>query len=172
MRQFLAWDEAVLVRVRRWEKPALTPLMRFFTRCGDASSWVLLGLVLLSVGGTSSVLGGRLATAAVLATVLVQPLKRLWRRPRPNRRILGFTALVENPDAFSFPSGHAAAAVAVALALAGHGQFLPALLALLALGVGFSRVYLGAHYPLDVAAGSLLGVMAGAATRVLFALPG
>jgi undecaprenyl-diphosphatase len=168
----LAWDEAALVRVRRWVKPSLTPLMRFLTRSGDASSWVLLGLVLLSLGGPSSELGGRLAAAAVLATVLVQPLKRLWRRPRPNCRIHGFTALVENPDAFSFPSGHAAAAVAVALAVAGQGHLLPALLAVLALGVGVSRVYLGAHYPLDVAAGGLLGVLAGAATRLLFALLG
>ena len=54
------------------------------------------------------------------------------------------------------------------MALAGAGLLGPAAVAL-AVGIGLSRVYLGAHYPLDVAAGAMLGTMAGAAARLLVA---
>jgi len=89
------------------------------------------------------------------------------------QRILSFDEalllepLAENPDRFSFPSGHTAAAFAVAVAFAGEPGGLGPLALLLATGIGLSRVYLGAHYPLDVAAGGMLGVFAGLAARLL-----
>ena len=78
----------------------------------------------------------------------------------------GFRALVENPDLYSFPSGHTSAATAVAVAMAGYGS-LTMLLVALACGVGVSRVYLGAHYPADVVAGAVGGLAAGIATQLL-----
>ena len=74
---------------------------------------------------------------------------------------------MENPDAFSFPSGHTAAASAVAIALAGQG-WLGRFHLGLAFAIAISRVYLGAHYPLDIAAGGALGLIAGLLARALF----
>jgi undecaprenyl-diphosphatase len=74
---------------------------------------------------------------------------------------------VESPDAFSFPSGHTAAAFGAATALAGAGHGLGSLVLALAVGIAVSRVYLGAHYPLDVVAGAILGIGAGAAARLI-----
>ena len=63
-------------------------------------------------------------------------------RPMP----AGVLALVQPPDRFSFPSGHAASSLSVALALAGAaGGPLAAALAALALVLGLSRCYLGVH---------------------------
>jgi undecaprenyl-diphosphatase len=65
------------------------------------------------------------------------------------------------PDRFSFPSGHTAAAFAVAVAMSGvHPLLLPPLL-LVAIVVGYGRMYLGVHYPLDVGAGAAVGLLTG-----------
>ncbi|HEX4803365.1 MAG TPA: phosphatase PAP2 family protein [Myxococcaceae bacterium] len=167
VRQLLRFDEAVLLGMCRWRPRSLTLAMRALTRCGDASTWIVVALVLLAAGGQARRCGLLLGSAALIATILSQGLKRTCRRARPSSCIGGFTALMENPDAFSFPSGHTAAASAVAIALAGQGWLGPFHLGL-ALAIATSRVYLGAHYPLDTAAGGALGLIAGLLARALF----
>ena len=164
--RLLAIDERLLVSARRLHGPWRTRVARALTRAGDTSSWTGLVLILLSVGPPFSVLPARLAAATLLGTLLSQALKRSLHRPRPTSAIVEFEALAENPDRFSFPSGHTTAAFAAAVALAGAPFGLGPAALLLALGIGASRVYLGAHYPLDVAAGVVLGTVAGGLSRL------
>ncbi len=84
VRHLLRFDEALLLGVRRWQVPSVTLLMRALTRFGDASSWILVGLVLLAAGGPTRRYGILLASAAVIATALSQVIKRLCKRPRPS----------------------------------------------------------------------------------------
>jgi undecaprenyl-diphosphatase len=108
---------------------------------------------------------GAVTTAIVVAShLLVQLVKRTFGRPRPALGV-GLTALVAEPDRFSFPSGHAAAAMALALGYATAAPaWLPALVALAVL-VGVSRVALGVHYLGDVIAGQGLTVLAALLVR-------
>lgn len=168
LRRVLAWDEALLVAVSRLQRPLMTRALRGVTHLGDAQSLTFMGLVLLLVGTAyTRHLGLMLMMGSGLAALLAQVVKRLSKRRRPNAGILGFTALVQNPDAFSFPSGHTAASVALAVAWAGEGSGLGLLASAFAALVGFSRVYLGVHYPLDVMAGATLGLIAGGVARLV-----
>ncbi|HEY0271861.1 MAG TPA: phosphatase PAP2 family protein [Chitinophaga sp.] len=92
------------------------------------------------------------------ATALVNVLiKKLVKRPRPFVTNLHLTA-VYHPTSYSFPSGHTSSAFGALTPLArAYPKWYFAAPSLLWAGaVGYSRMYLGVHYPSDVAAGALL----------------
>lgn len=152
-------DERALHALVLRRRPWLDHAMRAVTHLGGASLSVGLALVLL-LGAVPSLRGaGALAAVALaLSHAVVQVVKRTVSRARPHMPV-GLESLVAAPDRFSFPSGHSAASLSVALpvALALGGLAGLALLAT-ALVVGFSRCYLGVHYPGDVLAGWMLAV--------------
>lgn len=109
-------------------------------------------------GRGSTALAGRHALwTLVLSHVVVQLVKRTVGRPRPSRGAEAVT-LVHEPDRFSFPSGHSAAAMSVAFVYALAFPHLAAPLLLLAMLVGVSRVFLGVHYPGDVLVGQAIAI--------------
>jgi undecaprenyl-diphosphatase len=120
---------------------------------------------LIAVGDRD--VGLAVLVALTLSHIAVQILKRAVARPRPcdaNGRPL---ALVDLPDPFSFPSGHAAAATAVAGAVAlAHPLTAPVLLPLAA-WIAYSRVALRVHHVGDVLAGVALGAAGVAAASAL-----
>jgi undecaprenyl-diphosphatase len=85
-------------------------------------------------------------------------LKRLFGRVRPDLSGVRTTrALKRSPHTLSFPSGHSASAAAFAVGVSMESPVAGALVAPVALGVGYSRVHVGVHYPGDVVAGMAVG---------------
>jgi len=141
--------------------------MRGVTHLGGARATILVGLLLCAAGGREL----RVGLAALLANVgshlVVQVLKRTVARARPCDADGHAIALIDLPDPFSFPSGHAAASFAVAAVVGvAHPVAAPPLLALATL-VAASRVRLRVHRPVDVVAGALLGLTGAAAAARL-----
>jgi len=144
-------------------------MKRLVTHLGGARVTLGAGLALAALGGE-----GRRAGLAALAGnaashLLVQVLKRAVARPRPCDPQGMPLALVDAPDPFSFPSGHAAAAFAVAVPVAATWPWAaPAALGLAGY-VAWTRVALRVHHVADVLAGAALGVAGALAALQLLA---
>jgi undecaprenyl-diphosphatase len=139
--------------------------MRWLTHLGGARVSIGIGLGLVAIG--EQMLGLAALFALTTSHLAVQMLKRAVARPRPcdaNGRPL---ALIDLPDPFSFPSGHAAAATAVSGTVAiAHPLLAPVLLPLAAV-IAVSRVRLRVHHTADVIAGAFLGLAGAIGAAVL-----
>jgi membrane-associated phospholipid phosphatase len=97
----------------------------------------------------------------LIAMILNPLLKLFFERARPT-----LFEVITRPDTYSFPSGHSMSAVtvygvlaAVVIALRPTAKPIAVIVAMiLIIGIGLSRVYLGAHWPMDVVAGWASGV--------------
>ncbi|HEX9416696.1 MAG TPA: phosphatase PAP2 family protein [Gaiellaceae bacterium] len=127
-----------------------------------------LGIVWIAIALVCAVLWRRpLVFAWVVAADLIgnlgsYGLRELIGRPRPSMRYASPHTLVRAPTDASFPSGHTTIAFACAAVLAYFKPRLAPPLFLLAAAIGFSRIYVGVHYPLDVVGGAALGLAIGA----------
>lgn len=101
---------------------------------------------------------GRLALALIIGTLLTDyTLKPIVNRPRPFVVSPAVAVIGHRPHDASFPSGHATASFVSAVVLTKVAPALSPLWWVLAVGISYSRVYLGVHYPLDVLAGAAIG---------------
>jgi membrane-associated phospholipid phosphatase len=160
---FNALDLALYVRVRSLaHDPATVALVRRYSHLGEH------GAVWLGLGTVGAVLDGRRrgrwlrGTGAVGAAYLISTsIKMAIGRRRPV--VEDLPHLMATPTGLSFPSSHSTSSFAAAQAFGTLMPRSPLLGA--ASAMAFSRLYLGVHYPSDVAAGAALGTVIGSLGR-------
>ena len=175
----------ILDALQKIHTPVLDGVMCLITSLGNAGIiWILLTIALLinpkirrTKDGTACRLFGEsgrrsgciLLAALILDLILCNGiLKNLFHRVRPYDIRTSIELLVKRPVDYSFPSGH----TAVSFAAASAAWFMKKRKTGVAFGavaclIAFSRLYLYVHYPTDVLAGAVIGILCGAAASRL-----
>jgi undecaprenyl-diphosphatase len=145
----------------------LNPLFEALSWLGTQGVvWLVVG-ALLAYAWRRPMLFARVLLADAVAQLLAYGLKEATGRARPSSVFAAPKPLVRAPHDPSFPSGHAASSFACATVLALALPRFAWAFYLLAAAIAWSRVYVGVHYPLDVLAGAVLGVLVAIALRML-----
>lgn len=117
-------------------------------------------------------LARRLLAGGTTAWALSKVVKRMVRRPRPAKLVAGTRCRGAEAAGLGYLSGHAGVAAALGAAAVPHLRPAGRAVVLAAVpAVGLTRMYVGAHLPLDVAGGAALGLAVEAAVSLLTELP-
>ena len=107
----------------------------------------------------------------VATYVLVVGIKTLVALPRPFLVLPSINSLLIYGGNNSFPSNHAAIFAALATSLYPFHRGIGLVVGALALLIGFSRIFVGVHYPLDVIAGFAIGISIAVLVRMILRIP-
>lgn len=157
-----------------------TTLFQALTAGSDAPDWLVLvawslatalvplvavGLLVAWVRGAARFSLLDAVASGLLGLGIVQLIGAIAYRPRPFEAGLGLNLMAHVPEN-SFPSDHATLmfALAFSLMMSPLRRFGLAL-AVLGVGVGWGRIYLGAHYPGDILGGAVLGLLCAIAVK-------
>ncbi|MDO4178343.1 MAG: phosphatase PAP2 family protein [Phascolarctobacterium sp.] len=129
--------------------------------------WILVSVALLLYNPTKR-FGILLSLALIIDFLLLNGfLKPFVHRLRPFY-IQPIDLLIKTPSGYSFPSGHAGACFTAAFTLfLAHFKYWYVAM-LLAIIVGFSRIYLYVHFPSDILGGFFVGLFAGYTANILY----
>ena len=153
-------DEKILMNISKLKRPYLDKTMVFFTKIGNTGIvWVLTSFFLyLSPHHRRNAL--KIIVSLFLTGFLGEIIiKTLVGRIRPSKSISQEKLLIKKPRTYSFPSGHTSSSFATALIISLAYPYFSLLAFILAFLIAFSRLYLRVHYPSDVLAGALLGLI-------------
>ncbi|PUZ19440.1 PAP2 family protein [Chitinophaga costaii] len=156
------FDDRVLENLETTRTPSQTAVWRtvsdanLYVNVGIPATLLVTGLIKNDADMKQNAL--YMATNAISTELINLLIKKLVKRPRPFITNMRLTP-VYKPGSYSFPSGHTSSAFSsgVTLARAYPHWYIIVPSLVWASAVGYSRMYLGVHYPSDVATGALLG---------------
>lgn len=119
--------------------------------------WIVIGLIMVYTR-KYRMFGLVLIAAIILEFCMVASLKLIVERPRPFEEY-AVNALVTSFSSYSFPSGHTASLFCAATVVSVFRRSVAPSMFALAFIVGLTRMYMYAHYPTDVLAGAVVGVL-------------
>lgn len=147
-------------------------LDKFFSIITDVNNWYIAYAILAGIAVTKGGTRGRIAVAGLIILIIFTDqtgykiLKEIFQRTRPCNVLPDAITPIDCRGSFSFPSNHALNNFAAATFLWKLFPKFKWIFFITAFLVSLSRVYLGLHYPSDIAAGAIIG----AAFAYLFAI--
>lgn len=156
-----AWQAHLLMIFQTAASPGVDRVAVGLSWLGNYDTYVYLICVVLIAGGSENATD--LALLILLGMVSADFLKLVVASQRPFQVLPIRVLYRESAAGSAFPSGHAAVAAACYLWLADRlrtrvGRWSSALMAA-PVGIGLSRLYLGVHWPIDVLAGWVIGIL-------------
>jgi membrane-associated phospholipid phosphatase len=146
--------------------PALDKVSLWLTELGNGFYLIILALLLACIDKKHWKTALSIIICVIITAVIVQICKQLlfphWHRPAKLLQDKPIYILLNPaPHHNSFPSGHSISVMSTATVLSFviRKQIFEILLAVLACAIAYTRIYTGAHFPADVAIGSLLGII-------------
>ena len=180
------FDVAVYQFVDSIMNPVLDTIFTLITHLGDTPGiiWWVLAVILFIPKKTRKLGVLLIAGLAIASAVNNLALKNIIERPRPYNidpsvwTNAGYEyiwpGLIDKSSSWSFPSGHTSSSIGAGLALLlgcckdkKLALGIPAFI--LSLLIGFSRIYVHVHYPSDVVAGAVVGLLGGLVAYVIYA---
>lgn len=154
------FEYGILQLIQQRHNDILNKIMIFITSLGDGGMvWIILALALLLFKSTRKC-GVTVLVALVLQLLLGNVLlKNVFSRLRPFYDYPTVELLITKPSGFSFPSGHTFSSFAAATAVLLHNKKIGIPAVVLASLIAFSRLYLFVHYPTDILAGIVFGIL-------------
>jgi membrane-associated phospholipid phosphatase len=151
------WGLEVIRTIQTIHGPVLDEVFRAITFMGEEDFFmILLPLMLWCV---DFAFGARLTFFFLFSTVLNSATKGAFAHPRPFE--LDPAVKLHDATGYGLPSGHSQSAVVVWGTIASYARkwWAWAVAIALMVAIGFSRIYLGVHFPTDVLAGWTIGVI-------------
>jgi undecaprenyl-diphosphatase len=142
-------------------------LDKFFSIITDVNSWYIAYIILAGIAVTKGGTRGRIAVAGIIILIIFTDqtgyklLKEIFQRIRPCNVLPDVITPIDCRGSFTFPSNHALNNFAAATFLWRLFPKFKWVFFITAFLVALSRVYLGLHYPSDIAAGAIIGAAFG-----------
>lgn len=172
MKKRFKWFDDKLIELinDRIKNDFLDRFMLRFTNLGGLIFTTCFILALIVFGrGKVRFIGVQGAVTLMISQTITYSLKSLLSRERPYNILKNLNTFGIILKDYSFPSGHTSASFSIATTIAFNMPKLSIIVLAIALTIGVSRVYLGVHYPTDVAAGIIIGVVCALVVHIYLA---
>lgn len=162
-------DNKLFLKIFKTERGNLIKrFMKLISRLGDGYGWLVLSICFFIFEAKNApLILTRSLTTVFCCIITFIYIKRFVQRLRPYKKHNKIPFMMP-PDIHSFPSGHTMVSFGLAMSMGTYNTTTTIIFYIIAIFVGYSRVFVGLHYPMDVGVSIVIGSIIGFLNNILF----